>query len=37
MIDRVVLSGKSVAMPSFRSKSGTWVSYDSYHMYTGTS
>ena len=25
MIDRVLLSGKSVAMPSFRSKSGTWV------------
>ena len=37
MIDRVLLSGKSVEMPSFRSKSGTWVSYDSYLMYTGTS
>ena len=24
MIDRVLLSGKSVAMPSFRSKSGTY-------------
>ena len=33
----VYLSGKSVEMPGFRSKSGTWVSYDSYHMYTRTS
>ena len=36
MIDRVLLSGKSVEMPSFRSKSGTWVSYDSY-LICGTS
>ena len=36
MIDRVLLSGKSVEMPSFRSKSGTWVSYDSY-LISGTS